>query len=380
MQGPGLPRVVVVCGDPGGANAVAPVIETLGAQGRVAVRALAYRQASALWADRGISCTSLDEGITRDMVAGWLCNPTAGLLLTGTSANPDDMEKQFIAVARDCHVPSLAVLDFWANYVRRFSDDEGRLIYLPDRIAVMDEQAREEMIAVGFDPARLAVTGQPAFDDLAGWRSRFSPRQGQEIRDGLRVGPEEALVLFASQPISVLYGVDSDSPSHPGFTEQMVLDAVLAALEQVSREKGRAIVLAVRPHPREAADWFESVSSSTIRIAPATRAASRDLAMAADLLVGMNTILLVEACYLGCVVLSVQPGLRVPDVLPTNRAGLSRAVYRSAEIKPALEELLFDSAAREAVQVRLRRLRSESGAAQRVADLTYKMMGIEQGQ
>jgi len=91
--------------------------------------------------------------------------------------------------------------------------------------------------------------------------------------------------------------------------------------------------------------------------------------MAADLVVGMNTELLVEACYLGCITLSLQPGLRHPDRLPTNRLGFSRAVYQENEIKPALLELLLNEKSRDAV------LKS----AVNVARLIYEMINYSPG-
>jgi hypothetical protein len=68
-----------------------------------------------------------------------------------------DLEKQFIAQARDRRVPSVTVLDFWMNYAPRFADADGELSCMPDRIAVMDEQARSEMRAAGFESARIVA-------------------------------------------------------------------------------------------------------------------------------------------------------------------------------------------------------------------------------
>ena len=68
-------------------------------------------------------------------------------------------------------------------------------------------------------------------------------------------------------------------------------------------------------------------------------------------------MLLVEACLLGCVVLSLQPGLRLADALPTNRWGVSQGVYYEKDIEPALESLLFDE------QVRAEASRSDGDGA-----------------
>jgi hypothetical protein len=377
MSGSTRPLVVAVCGDPGGANAVAPVIEALRADGRVTVNAFAYRQACMLWTKRNLVFDNLGESTSRTLATQRLCNSETGLLLTGTSFNPIEPEKEFIAAARGLGLPSLAVLDFWTNYARRFSDADGRLVYVPDRIAVMDERARDEMVAEGFDQTRLVITGQPAFDDLAVWRSRFTPARRQAIRDALNIGPSAWLILFASQPLSLLYGIDPVDPLYPGYDEQMVLRALVIALDQIAEQSHQEIVLLIRPHPREQIQSFDDVKGRLIRTVVSTDGESRDLMMAADLVTGMNTILLVDACYLGCVTVSLQPGLRFPDPLPTNPLGFSRGVYREEEIKPVVERMLLDKEIRSSAQVRLSKFHIDNGATRRVAKLVYQMVRLE---
>lgn len=96
--------------------------------------------------------------------------------------------------------------------------------------------------------------------------------------------------------------------------------------------------------------------------------------MAADLVVGMNTELLVEACYLGCITLSLQPGLRHPDRLPTNRLGFSRAVYQEDEIKPALLELLLNEKSRSAILENVKKFKLRDKSAVNVARLIFEMI------
>ena len=368
------PLVVAVAGDPGGARAVAPVLEELRAAGRVRVQALAYRQALALWTQRGIACEPLAEDLTAAAIGALLREARPALLLTATSANKVDLEKLFIEQARLLAVPSLTVKDFWSNYAMRFSDAAGRLCYVPDRIAVMDELARTEMIAAGFAPECLVVTGQPAFDDLAACRAAFGPDQRREIRAGLPLEADELFVLFASQPFAEVYGSAENSVAQLGYHEALVLGALREALAQLVRQHDRRVTLVIRPHPREQAEAFAAPADAGFRTLVSTGGDSRQFVMAADLVVGMTTVLLVEACYLGCPVVSLQPGLRQPDCLPTNRSGLSRPAYTLAAIAPLLEEMLFDPAARATARARLAHLAHEGGATRRVADLVYSML------
>src|SRR5579871_3003695 len=124
---PKPPVVLAVSGDPGGASALAPVMEFLRVSGRARIEARAYRQARTVWQKRGLPFTELDER------AEPAFPEDAQLLLTSTSLNGVDLENRFTAAARVRGIPSLAVLDFWSNYRRRFGPGEDALENLPDR-------------------------------------------------------------------------------------------------------------------------------------------------------------------------------------------------------------------------------------------------------
>ena len=76
---------------------------------------------------------------------------------------------------------------------------------------------------------------------------------------------------------------------------------------------------------------------------------------------------------LGCPVVSLQPGLKGDDVLPTNRSGASVPVYSAEGVVATLAGMLADREVRQTTQRRLATWRPQPGAAQRVADLVYRM-------
>jgi hypothetical protein len=361
-------RIVAIAGDPGGAAAVAPVLELLRQEG-CPLHALAYRQAVASWRGRGLDVDELPHSTDLAQAEQRLRDLGANILLSATSDNGVNLEKPFFAAARRLGVPSLAVLDHWMNYRLRFANDKGELVYLPDRIAVMDELAREEMLAEGLDAGRLVVTGQPAFDELASFRQSATVQQRQAIRQLLGVAADERMVLFASEPISTMCGTEPSQPLYPGYTEQTVLGDVAEALGRIAERRTEKIVLVVRPHPLDNPEKLCVCADAPLRVVVDGRGKGREVVLAADLVTGMTTVLLVEASLLGCVVLSVQPGLRSADALPTNRWGVSRGIYREEDIEPALEALLFDETARAEVVDRTARIRVEPGAARRIVRL-----------
>ena len=363
-----LPTIVAICGDAGGANALAPVIELLFAEGQVSVTAFAYLQARTLWAERGLDFLEISGDLDTAGILSLLRQAKAGLVLTGTSVNRYELEKGFVAAARQLHIPSLAVLDFWANYALRFSDAGGRLSYLPDRIAVMDEQARTEMTGEGIDEGLIVITGHPALDSLEAYRSNFLPTRRAAIRQELGISEEELLVLFASQPASCFENPMEVPP--PWLDRDRVLKSLLSALEELQRQYRKRIVLAVRPHPRENTQFFDRIVSHSIRVIHQAGGEARGIAMSADLVVGMETMYLVEAAYLGLATLSIRLDLPLPDTFPPNRSGLTYPIYREDGIKPAVEKMLFCQ--------NLPRASTHSAlphdASRNIAKLAYQMM------
>ena len=166
---------------------------------------------------------------------------------------------------------------------------------------------------------------------------------------------DDLLVVFVSQPLRRLSGECNDDPRFLGFDEESVLSSVITSLGTTSGKTDRCITLLIRPHPRDRTAWSRDDGAPGVKVLVSTSGDGRDDVMASDLVVGMNSILLVEACYLGGIVLSVQPELRRVDTLPTNRSGASVGVYREEDIDPAIESLLLDAEVRCAAAARSKR-------------------------
>lgn len=364
-----LPLVRVVCGDPGGAAAVAPVAALLQQEAKVRLQVTAFGQATDAFSDRGVSVERLLRVPSVEEAAARLAAEDARVLLTGTSLSAHEPEKPYIAAARKRGLPSIAVLDFWANYRERFSDATGDLRFLPDVIAVMDELAQNEMISAGIPAERILVTGAPHFDDLRDTARSFTQAERTAIRAGIGAGPQDLVVLFASAPVAAHYG------ERLGYTERTVAALLAGALDRLAKERRERIVLALRPHPREIVPPMPM--TSVCRMAIAVGRSGRSWALTSDLVVGMFSALLVESCYLGRLALSLQPGLRVPDMLPTNRTGLSIAIYDEAHVDRMLRRALFDQEFRKERLARLAELAPPSDATRRVAELVYDIGRVQ---
>jgi hypothetical protein len=332
-------HILAVGGDPGGAAALTPVLLALQNDSSCRTRVLGYRQAVDVWRRSKIAVERLPETVPVDPV---LCigQEDIDLLVTSTSVNGVDHERVFLRWAAKASVPSVTVLDFWTHYAARFRDAKEARLILPSAVAVMDERTKREMVAEGFPPDRLVVTGQPAFDAIRAFRADWTEQKRSDVRKSLGAGPDCRVVLFASQPLVQIAGlVDGAEVS---VDERELLEAVARALEEIALLENLDILLAVRPHPRESLLPEELPRGNRVRSVCSTEGDAWPQALAADLVVGMTTVLLVEACLLGCVVVSVQPGGERNDPLPTNNTGGSVAVYDLAALRDTLRECLIN--------------------------------------
>ncbi|MDX2058422.1 MAG: hypothetical protein SFV24_11520 [Gemmatimonadales bacterium] len=344
-----------VLGDVGGAEAVLPVLEALQRRGSLG-QVWAGPLAAAALERAGLPFQPLaEEPLAR------LSEGRATLLLTGTSWGDEPPELGYLEAARTLGIPSISVIDFWSNYVARFLNRRGDMI-LPDRIAVPDQVALLEAVAEGLPEDRLVVTGNPHYERLLQRYQGFDRDARLAFRERVGLSRTATVVLFGSQPLAAMYG------DRLGYTEHTALAAVRNGLETVAEWIGHPTVLAIRRHPREAAAPLPA-STSSVRVVDASEGDALSWALAADLVVGMTSALLLQTAVLGGRVVSVQPGLVGVDRLPSNRLGLSDGVFDGADVASALYRALARPAHLGSARAVRRARGAAEGAAFRLMDL-----------
>lgn len=352
--------IITVCGDPGGARALVPVLNLLKKNSHIQLINYAYYQAIDILHQHQIEFLPLINSVSEEVSLRILKNDQINLLITATSVNDKEWEKYFISSARQLNIFSLSILDFWSNYALRFLDKTGKLNCLPDIITVMDNYAKNEIISENIiSSERIMVTGQPALDDLHEIREQFSLKMKRVIRSHFKVKKNEKLIFFASQPLKKYY------ENQLGYHEISILNSLIRVLEEIKISTQQHLTLVIRPHPQESTEDYQYYSEH-INIIVSAECNQREIAMASDLVLGMTSILLVEACYLHCIVLSLQLGLSKPDVLPTNRWGVSVPIYDEKEMHPIIKKYLFNIEERKKLLDKT--LPRTESASQRIAD------------
>lgn len=306
-------RVLVVCEDAGAAAGIAPVAARL--RDRDGLRGIVIGGASKAEFERW----GLPNRVVSDARAVQAAVDDADahdIVLTGSSPWGARLEAHAVLAARHRSLRVVTFVDYWSNYRPRlsFPGDSG-LELVPDRLVVVDERMKREVVALGVDGSRVVATGSPAFDRL--W-SRRDPTPG--AGEG---------ALFLSQPIEALYGTTL------GYTEKTTLAALAPRL---SRSRTR---LVVRPHPREDRDALASfVAGLPCDARIETDGDVEDAILRARVVVGMTTMGLVMAALLGRPTASFQLGVSEPLELPTIGLGATKLATAEETIDAVWSDLL----------------------------------------
>jgi hypothetical protein len=347
-----MKTILLFSRDPGGANTVIPLVGPLRDRGYEVmlygkdVALDKYRQAGY----EGVNICGLMAEITPDTVLAFLEGIMPDAIITGTSAD-DYAEKYLWLAAGKLGIPSMAIMDQWVNYGIRFSKygvsgineylNNRKHPYLPTRIIMMDEYARQEIVSEGLPDERIRVCGQPYFEQLL----NFTKAKGTEtalLDEKYGLSKKDFVVVFASEPITCTYG---DNAHYWGYTEKTIFSSLAVALEAVARETGRKIAVIIRPHPKEnpgglaeiAADRCKSITWHIDADSHPWTLISR-----ADLVCGMSSMFLIESLIIGKSTCSIQIGLCRNNPFVLDRRGILRSIVDEAELYESLLRIIRD--------------------------------------
>ena len=337
----------------GGADTVAPV-----------VRALQQRHADCLLLAKGPSCdrfASLELPFQRvpeysEATVDKLCSEEwhskPDLVFTSATSLPslDMTEKYLWRWAASRCITSAAILDQWQNYAIRFSGTaaDEKLQYLPDYILVMDQVAFEDAVAEGLPPGRLRIVGQPALDDLSRMSSLETARR---LRKEIKVSDDTQLVVFVAESLKADFGNSLGYDEHT--TLRFLVDVLSAYLKA---GQANSLHVLVKLHPQNRMDQFTAELADAPF--PVTVIAQQyqpiEVLQAADLVVGMSSILLVHSIMMDKPTVSLQLGSKKPSQLIATRVGAIPFLQEEHVAREILMSLLQGKRRREAYVERQR--------------------------
>ncbi len=294
-------KIIAIAHDPGGANAVAASVAALRAAG-TQVEAYAKGPAIPQFQRLAVACTPIYEEHQTLFV-----NLRGDILLTGTSQY-DEFERDAIFWARQEHIFSIAVIDYWANYRQRFQpiNKPSAEPIFPDIITAIDEVCAAGMLVDGIPEKRIRIVGQPYFAWLiARQKSRKSILKPIEN------------ILFASQP---------------NANEIEILNVLIKVLIDYKPLKK----LLIRFHPRQGKcrASLDLLAQSGLPFAIDQSADPLATLYQQDIMLGITSIILIEAALMGILAGSLVIG--VDDTLITNQRGITIPLKSSEKLREFL--------------------------------------------
>jgi len=247
-----------------------------------------------------------------DMAIALLAEVQPGVLVVGTSEDPDSFAFRLASMARGQGLPVIGAVDSAANADRRFA---GRtvspLAHAPDALLVPDPASARAFAALGFPASAIHVTGHPRIDEVRAMRAKADDRAREDLRRHLfpAAPPDHRIAIFVSE-LSVGLGGTAPFSRSPAYTlagtsgsdrrSDIVAEEAVRALNRLDR-----IWTVLRLHPKQVA---LGETASTVAFDQVSQSEpALDLCLAADLVCGMTSVLLVEAAALGVPVLSIVP-------------------------------------------------------------------------
>lgn len=306
--------------DTGSANALAPVLSGLSCEYLV----VAQKDAARVFDRWKIPYRRVDPiDWDRLLAAGTeaLSSVQARAIVTGTSWGPS-IDKALALAARERGIPCAAIIEHWDLYMERFSAveagrirDRGR--FIPDRVWVNDEIALREACSAGLPAVRVEVVGQPHLE-----------RQLRLLR-GKRGSAARGGVIFVSERVRDDF--PEGTPLYRGFDEFKALDQLINSIDFSATE------LTIKLHPQESEGKFDALVRGRGDIKIVKEADNLQLIADAERLVGMFSMLLLEAALVRNDVISFLPG-GDPSIFVGNRVGATAAAITKEELQWLLGE------------------------------------------
>lgn len=329
------PIILAVVEDPGAANMVKDLPLELAGHG-VDLRIIAVNHAAKYLDDRNVKHEIWSQSSPEQLLN--LMSPE--LIVVGSSDNKDSPVLALILAAREKQIPTIGFVDMRMNADRRFKGhSEDSLAFVPDYLVVPDQNTADDYIKLGLSAERVLPLGNPQFESVKEKaRKLLSATTSLSLREKL-LGNTKPTITFVAEPDSTLnpdlttanskYKLKGQSNSKRRCL--IVLEEFLAAVSR-TQESGQ-VQLILRLHPRNTASDFDTYKDQlTIN----SGGDPLELILASDLVVGMTSMLLLEAAIVGTPTISIVPDAMEAQWLPTVAAGITPCATTAEEIDVAL--------------------------------------------
>lgn len=350
-------KVLLFSRDPGGANTVAPLYKQLIKKG-YCVKLYGKDVALNKYNEYGFNGMDINtrlKNISQNEIYKFLAQEAPDFLITGTSAD-DFTEKYLWKCAEELKIPSFAILDQWINYGVRFSEFSVNELkefekrkehsYLPSKILVMDDYAKNKMIEEGIGEEKILVSGHPYFDYLINKKETIGDKAMKDFREAIGFSEDNYIIIYASEPISKTYNEADDSYHYWGYSERTIFKEFSDVLSRIVKKSDKKIKLVIRLHPKENENNYNDLIDNidnNISILIDKKLDGFKLMCASNLICGMSSMFLIESAVLGRPIISVQIGLNRYNPFVLDQIGIAKTVLGRNELEEKIQGFILEN-------------------------------------
>lgn len=299
-----MKKVIFFTCEPGGAEVLIPVIQKMSLDSSFDILVLTYGFAIDRFQKKSIPFIEITP-IIKDDFSLFDKYLSDFIITSATSLPQKDMSEKYLwHNAKQKNIPTIAFLDQWQNYAVRFSgiDKNEYLKYQPDIINCINNIAKQEMIKLGFNSKKLLELGHPYLSQL-----QDNVIDKDTILKTLKLNTTNKIVLFISEAIAENYG------NTRGYTQYNTIDFLLSNKEFI---KDKQII--IKLHPKDDISKYQKYKN---HILIQNEYSSLEMISISDYVIGMTSIMLIEAYILNKCVLSIQLNLH-EDLLLLSKMNL----------------------------------------------------------
>lgn len=235
------------------------------------------------------------------------------------TTNSPRTERALTMAGRENNIPTLNIHDHLGFEPRHKLES--------DRIAVMCDITRNNLIRTGHDPEKIIVCGQPAFDSIVAETENYDRAA---LCKKLGLDPEGGkYVLLGSQA---------------QWTREM-LAAVVTAVKEIEP----AHKLLIKPHPGEDKELYDELKKTHPEFTLFTDISIRELIAISEIMIALWSTVGLEAVLMGKPLIQMNLP-EIPNMIPLFQYGISLEISDLSETGDKINTALFDMDYRQVFQ------------------------------
>lgn len=268
-----------------------------------------------VWRAAGIQAEDGSDAIPDELIK----KRDIALVVTGTDDIDEPDTILLWQAAQQAGIPVAVFLDNLINLDTRFRTRDGALI-TPDLVFALDHHSTASLAAAGIPENKLRTTENLHLRRLTRIAKHHKGARGK-LRKIWQVDDATQVILFASENTTEMAAAGRPAP----YDEHAVLKGLLDDLAQgkavgeIKPDHGPVLVV-IRPHPRDSAGKYDEycrISDPAVLVSNVNT--PLEAALAADLVVGMDTALLFEAHALGQPTLSLVANSKFNEIIASTK-------------------------------------------------------------